>query len=89
MRFQRSWGNFVLVLIDFGLFEILLAIKLTVCCASDRPFLDCSFLNKPAVPCPNNSTATFIFLPDSLKCCQPQHRETDNRCHRQTETSVE
>lgn len=33
VRFLRSWGNFVPVLIDFGPFEILLAIKLTVCCA--------------------------------------------------------
>lgn len=33
VRFLRSWGNFVPVLIDFGPFEILLAIKLTVRCA--------------------------------------------------------
>lgn len=33
VRFRRSWGNFVSVLIDFGPFEILLPIKLTVCCA--------------------------------------------------------
>lgn len=33
VRFLRCWGNFVPVLIDFGPFEILLAIKLTVSCA--------------------------------------------------------
>lgn len=33
VRFPRPWGNFVSVLIDFGPFEILLPIKLTVCWA--------------------------------------------------------
>lgn len=63
VRFLRSWGNFVPVLIDFGPFEILLAIKLTVCCATST---DLSFLlllkqTGRAPQCPNNPTPKFIF----------------------------
>ena len=46
MRFLRPWGNFVPVLIDFGPFEILLAIKLTVCRAMSKVLQTLFFLNR-------------------------------------------
>lgn len=89
VRFPRPWGNFVPVLIDVGPFEILLPIKLTVCWATST-VLQTFFLEFLLLYKQNSHASTIQTLPKpkfGLNWCQQLHSE--NRCHRQTETSVE
>lgn len=84
VRFLRCKGNFVLLLIDLSPFEILLTIKLTVCCAVS------TVLHTRLVLVLSEQTA---YVPASRVYLLPQtdasklHKKS--RCHRQTETSME